>query len=107
MHKKAEAVKAQQAKMAESEAKGHGRRLEQRQGTLVTLEHEIKDATGQQAQLAAQAATLGPAVSVQCNSRSPPGETAQPMSTRPDATERAPYFTALVASSCISSPRST
>ena len=59
--KKQEAVENQRAKVAESEAKGHGRRLEQRQGTLVTLEHEIKDATGHQAQLAAQAATLGPA----------------------------------------------
>jgi hypothetical protein len=59
--KKQEAVESQRAKVAESEAKGHGRRLEQRQGKLVTLEHEIKDAKGQQAQLAAQAATLGPA----------------------------------------------
>ena len=61
VHKKAEAVKAQQAKMAESEAKGHGRRLEQRQGTLVTLEHELKDAQGKQAKLSEHAATLGPA----------------------------------------------
>ncbi len=59
--KKAEAVTAQQAKVAESEAKGHGRRLEQRQGTLVTLEHELKDAQGKQAKLSEQAATLGPA----------------------------------------------
>ena len=59
--KKQEAVESQRAKVAESEAKGHGRRLEQRQGKLVTLEHEIKDAKGQQAQLAALAATLGPA----------------------------------------------
>jgi hypothetical protein len=59
--KKAEAVTAQQAKVAESEAKGHGRRLEQRQGTLVTLEHERKDAQGKLAKLAEQAATLGPA----------------------------------------------
>ncbi|HSX79168.1 MAG TPA: hypothetical protein VLQ80_11440, partial [Candidatus Saccharimonadia bacterium] len=51
----------QQAKVAESEAKGHGRRLEQRQGTLVTLEHELKDAQGKQAKLSEQAATLGPA----------------------------------------------
>ena len=44
-HKKAEALKSQQAKVAESEAKGHCRRLEQRQGQLVTVEHELKDAT--------------------------------------------------------------
>lgn len=59
--KKAEAVTAQQAKVAESEAKGHGRRLEQRQGTLVTLEHELKDAQDKQAKLSEHAATLGPA----------------------------------------------
>ncbi len=59
--KKAEAVKSQQAKVAESEAKGHSRRLEQRQGKLVALEHELKDAKGQQAKRSEQAATLGPA----------------------------------------------
>ncbi len=59
--KKAEALTSQQAKVAESEAKGHGRRLEQRQGTLVTVEHELKDAKGTQAKLSEQAATLGPA----------------------------------------------
>jgi len=59
--KKAEAVTAQQAKVAESEAKGHGTRLEQRQGKLVTLEHELQDAKGQHAKLAAHVATLGPA----------------------------------------------
>jgi len=59
--KKAEAVKSQQAKVAESEAKGHSRRLEQRQGKLVTLEQELKDATGKQAKLSEHAATLGPA----------------------------------------------
>ncbi len=59
--KKAEALKSQQAKVAASEAKGHGRRLEQRQGTLVTVEHELKDAKGKQAKLSEQAATLGPA----------------------------------------------
>lgn len=57
--KKEEAVTSQQAKGAESEAKGHGRRLEQRQGKLVTLEHELKDAQGKQAKLAEQAAALG------------------------------------------------
>jgi hypothetical protein len=59
--KKEEAVTAQQAKVAESEAKGHGKRLEQRQYKLVTLEQELKDAKGKQAKLSEQAATLGPA----------------------------------------------
>ena len=59
--KKQEAVESQRAKAAASEAKGHGRRLEQRQGTLVPLEHERKDAQGNQAQLAEHAAPLGPA----------------------------------------------
>ena len=59
--KKAEAVKNQQAKVAESEAKGHGKRLEQRQDKLVTVEQELKDATGKQAKLSEHAATLGPA----------------------------------------------
>src|SRR5467141_529796 len=59
--KKEKALKSQQAKVAASEAKGHGRRLEQRQGKLVTVEHELKDATGKQAKLSEQVATLGPA----------------------------------------------
>ena len=59
--KKAEAVTAQQAKVAASETKGHGTRLEQRQGKLVTLEHELQDAKGKHAKLAEQVATLGPA----------------------------------------------
>lgn len=59
--KKAEAVKNQQAKVAESEAKGHGKRLEQRQDKLVTVEQELKDAQGKQAKLSDHAATLGPA----------------------------------------------
>lgn len=61
VNKKEEVVKSQQAKVAEAEAKGHGRRLEQRQGTLVILEHERTDAKGKQATLSEQAATLGPA----------------------------------------------
>ena len=61
MNKKEEVVKSQQAKVAEAEAKRHGRRLEQRQGTLVILEHERTDAKGKQATLSEQAATLGPA----------------------------------------------
>ncbi|MEE9146945.1 MAG: hypothetical protein V3U27_06050, partial [Candidatus Tectomicrobia bacterium] len=59
--KKAEAVTVQQDKVTESEAKGHGKRLEQRQGKLVTLEHELQDAQAKHAKLAEQAATLGPA----------------------------------------------
>ena len=59
--KKEEALTSQQAKVAESEAKGHGRRLEQRQCKLATLEQELKDAKGKQAKLSEQAATLGPA----------------------------------------------
>ncbi len=59
--KKEEALTSQQAKVAESEAKGHGRRLEQRQGALVTVEHELKDAKGKEAKLSEHAATLGPA----------------------------------------------
>lgn len=58
---KGEAVANQQAKVEESAAQGHGRRLEQRQGKLVTLEHALRDAKGKQANLAEQAATLGPA----------------------------------------------
>jgi hypothetical protein len=59
--KKAEALTQQQAKVAESEAKGHGRRLQQRQGKLVTVEQEIKEAKAPQAKLSEQVATLGPA----------------------------------------------
>jgi len=58
--KKAEALTGQQAKVAESEAKGHGRRLEQRRDKLVTLEHELKAAKGKQEKLSEQAASLGP-----------------------------------------------
>ena len=59
--KTAAAVTAQQAQGAASEAQGHGTRLEQRQGTLVTLEHELQDAKGKHAKLAEQVATWGPA----------------------------------------------
>ncbi len=61
INKQEEALKSQQDKVAESEAKEHGRRLEQRQGKLVLLEEERKDATGKQAKLFEQATTLGPA----------------------------------------------
>ena len=58
--KKAEAVKAQQDQIAESESKGHGKRLEQRKRHVVTLEHELKDAKAQHARRSEQAAALGP-----------------------------------------------
>jgi hypothetical protein len=58
--KKAEALKGQQAKVAESEAKGHGKRREQRQRTLVVLDKELKDVQHKQARLTEQAAALGP-----------------------------------------------
>ena len=59
--KKREAVRAQQDKGAESETKGHGTRLEQRQGKLVILQQELKDAQAKQEKFSEQAATLGPA----------------------------------------------
>lgn len=59
--KKAEAVSIQQDKVAESEAKGHGTRLEQRQHKLVILDQELKDAKAKQEKRSEQAATLGPA----------------------------------------------
>jgi len=58
--KQAETLKGQQAKVAESEAKGHGKRLEQRQRTLVVLDKERKDAQHKHARLTEQAAALGP-----------------------------------------------
>jgi hypothetical protein len=59
--KKAEALKAQQDKVAESESKGHGKRLEQRTRTLLTLEQECKEAKAQPAKCSEHASTLGPA----------------------------------------------
>jgi len=58
--KKAEAIQAQQTKVAESVSKGHGKRLEQRQRTLVGLGQELQAIQHHQAQLAAQATALGP-----------------------------------------------
>jgi hypothetical protein len=57
---KAEAVQTQQAKVAESEAKGHGKRLEQRQRNALNAAHELKEAQAKHAQLAGQASALGP-----------------------------------------------
>jgi hypothetical protein len=58
--KKAEAVTTQQAKVAESEHKGHPKRLQQRQRALAVLENELKDAQHKHDTLAAQASGLGP-----------------------------------------------
>ena len=58
--KKADAVKASQDKVAASEAKGHGKRLEQRQRAVVSGAQERKDAQHQHAPLAAHASALGP-----------------------------------------------
>ena len=59
--KKAEVVTTQQDKVAQSEAKGHGKRLEQRQRTLMILEQEFKEAQEKHAKLSEQATALGPA----------------------------------------------
>ena len=58
--KKAEAVKAQQDKVAESESKGHGKRLAQRKRHVVTLEQELKDAKAKHARRSEQASAWGP-----------------------------------------------
>ena len=58
--KKAEAVKVQQDKVAEAEAKGHGKRLEQRQYNLATLEGELKEAKATHVKLCEHRASLGP-----------------------------------------------
>lgn len=58
--KKGDRIQAQQDKVAESAAKGHGKRLEQRQRTLAVMEKEFKDLQDKQGQLAAQEAALGP-----------------------------------------------
>ncbi len=61
MDKKAEAVQAQQDKVAESPSPGHGNRLEQRKRHLVTLEQERKDAKAQYTTFSEPVAALGPA----------------------------------------------
>jgi hypothetical protein len=58
--KKAEAVKAKQDQVAESESKGHGKRLEQRQRALAVLAKEWKEAQHNHDTLAEQASALGP-----------------------------------------------
>jgi hypothetical protein len=53
-------LKAQQDKVAESESKGHGTRLDQRKRALVVVEKECKDARHHQAKLIEQACAIGP-----------------------------------------------
>ena len=57
---KTEAVKAQQDNVAESESKGHGKRLAQRQRTLVELDKALRDSQHKHSNLAEQATALGP-----------------------------------------------
>jgi hypothetical protein len=57
--KKAEAVKAQQTKVTESESRGHGKRLEQRRRTLALGENELQDAEDTQAKLSKRVSALG------------------------------------------------
>jgi len=57
--KKAEALKAQQAQVAESAHKGHGKRLEQRQRALALMEKARKDAQAKHATHTEQASALG------------------------------------------------
>src|SRR2546426_8171477 len=58
--KKAEALKGQEAKVAESDAKGHGKRRAPRQRTCAVLDKELKDAQHKHARLAEHAAAFGP-----------------------------------------------
>ena len=58
--KKGDRIQAQQDKVAESAAQGHGKRLEQRQRTLAVMEKEFKAIQYKQGQLTAQEAALRP-----------------------------------------------
>jgi hypothetical protein len=58
--KKAEAVKAKQDQVAESEVRGHGKRLAQRQRALAVLAQEWQEAQHHQDTLAEHASALGP-----------------------------------------------
>ena len=60
MTKKGEALDSQLAKVRESKAKGHGKRLEQRQRALGRVKQELKDAEHHQVHLEAQVEALGP-----------------------------------------------
>ncbi len=56
---KVEGLQAQQAKVVESKAKGHGKRLEQRQQALLRVGQALEEAQHQQAQCVAQVEALG------------------------------------------------
>jgi hypothetical protein len=56
---KVEALQEQQAKVAESTAKGHGKRLEQRQQALLRAEQELEEVQRQQAMWVAQVEAIG------------------------------------------------
>jgi hypothetical protein len=58
--KQTAAFKAQQEKVAESESKGHGTRLDQRQRALVVLAQELNDAKDKKDTLTEQVQALGP-----------------------------------------------
>jgi hypothetical protein len=58
--KKTAALKAQQDKVAESESKGHGTRLDQRKRALVVVEKELTDAQHNHAKLIEHACAIGP-----------------------------------------------
>jgi hypothetical protein len=57
---KVEALDEQRDKVKESEAKGHGRRLEQRQQALGRVQQELKDAQHHHAHLEVQIEAIGP-----------------------------------------------
>jgi hypothetical protein len=57
--KKADEVKNQHDKVAESQSKGHPKRLVQRHNTLAVLEKELKEANHKRDQLTDQASALG------------------------------------------------
>ena len=60
LENKTEALKTQQEKVAESEAKGHGKRLEQRKHTLSRLEIDLHDAMDKRDHLSERMSALGP-----------------------------------------------
>ena len=61
--KKVEALQEQQTKVAESKAKGHGKRLEQRQQGLLRVAQELEEAQHQQAKQVEHMEALGPSPS--------------------------------------------
>lgn len=61
LDQKVEALEVQQSKVAESQQRGHGKRLEQRQQALTRCQDEVKVAQEHHARLAEPIAALGPA----------------------------------------------